>query len=209
MLEGNDLSQEDALNRLVAASSSIRLHPAAEAYYERNEYLPAPERVDWLQAAWTLLGSLLAAASLGSILVGFRRHQVADAVERKVIATELGPDNADSVTELCKMRADVQDALGVTWWKGGALTTAKWRSIDELIEKRIAMARHLLTRALVKRIRSIEGKTKQEGRAALRTEYPSIREAILEFFEAGELDGEQYEFLLRMMPKEVARAVQS
>ena len=67
----------------------------------------------------------------------------------------------------------------------------------------------MLTRALVKRIRSIERRTKQEGRAALRTEYPSIREAILEFFEAGELDKDQYEFLLRMMPEEGARAVQS
>ena len=77
----------------------------------------------------------------------------------------------------------------------------KWRSVDELIEKRIALSRLLLTRALAKGVRRLDQKMNQEDETAWRTESGRMREAILDLFEAGELDKEQYEFLLRIMPR--------
>lgn len=202
LLEGDGLSQDNALTRLVTASSSIRLHPAAEEYYKENKYLPAQERTSLVEALRAVVVLLLGIASLGSIAVGFRHHQMANTMERDIIAVKLGAGTSDSVTDLSKIQAAARNALNVPWWKGGALSTSKWRSIDELADKRIAIARQLLTRALTKRIRAV-GKLKGDH-ATLQREYSSIREEILEFFEAGELDTEQHDFLLRMMRREMA-----
>ena len=101
--------------------------------------------------------------------------------------------------ELIKIQAVLKEALNQRRWRGSALTTAKWRSIDELVERRIAKARDLLTRLLVKDIRRFE-QLHQEDQPKLREEYLKIKEGIVRFFEARELDAVQYAFLLDMIP---------
>ena len=82
------------------------------------------------------------------------------------------------------------------------MTTAKWRSIDELVDRRIARARDLLTRSLVRDIRRFE-QLHQKDQPKLQEEFLKIKERIVRFFEARELDTVQHAFLLEMIPSEL------
>ncbi len=196
------MGDEEALKRLVTGSSGIRLHPAAEAYYKEHDYIAGLDGVDWLQVTWTLVAISLGIVSLGSVVIGFRGRLAAEKFERKVIRVELVADAAGSVKELIRIQAVLKKALNQRRWSGKALTTTKWRSIDELVERRIARARDLLTRSLVKDIRRFE-QLHQEDQPKLREEYLKIKEGIVRFFEARELDAVQYAFLLEMVPSEL------
>ncbi len=202
LLEREELGDEEALKRLVTGSSGIRLHPAAEAYYKEHDYIAGPDGVDWLQVTWRLVAISLGIVSLGSVVIGFRGRLAAERFERKVIRVELAADAAGSVKELIGIQAVLKKALNQRRWSGQALTTAKWRSIDELVERRIARSRDLLTRSLVRDIRRFE-QLHQEDQPKLEEEYLKIKERIVRFFEARELDAVQYAFLLEMIPSEL------
>jgi hypothetical protein len=202
LLEREELGDEEALKRLVTGSSGIRLHPAAEAYYKEHGYITGLDGVDWLQVTWRLVAISLGIVSLGSVVIGFRGRLAAERFERKVIRVELAADAAGSVKELIGIQAVLKKALNQRRWSGKALTTAKWRSIDELVERRIAKAKDLLTRSLVRDIRRFE-QLHQEDQPKLEEEYLKIKERIVRFFEARELDAVQYAFLLEMIPSEL------
>jgi hypothetical protein len=198
-LERGNLSREQFLNRIVTASSSIKLHPAAEEYYKKNNLLPSLEGRDWLQLTVHLAGLMLALASLGSLLLAARNQRRVHAVEREVVAVDLSAASSNSVKMLTRLRAGACAAVKLPWWKRGVLSTTKWRSIDALIEQRISLARQLQTRALAKEIEDIENLSETDP-AKAREEYVRVRNRVKKLFGTGEVDAEQCDFLLRLLP---------
>ncbi len=79
------------------------------------------------------------------------------------------------------------------------LNTTKWRSIDALIEQRISLARQLQTRSLAKEIEDIEKLSETDPDKA-REEYVRVRNGVKKLFGTGEVDAEQCDFLLRLLP---------
>jgi hypothetical protein len=100
---------------------------------------------------------------------------------------------------LTQLRAEACAAVKLPWWKKGVLSTTKWRSIDSLIEQRIALARQLQTRALAKEIEDIEGLSETDP-AKAREEHLRVRNQVKKLFSSGEVEAEQCDFLLRLLP---------
>jgi TRAP transporter TAXI family solute receptor len=198
-LERGDSSQEQFLSSIVTASSSIKLHPAAEEYYKKNNLLPSLGERDWLQLAVHLAGLILALASLGSLTLAARNQRRVHAVEREVVAVDLSAASSDSVKMLTRLRAEACAAVKLPWWRKGVLSTTKWRSIDALIEQRISLARQLQTRSLAKKIEDID-KLSETDPTKAEEEYARVRNWVKKLFGTGEVDAEQCDFLLRLLP---------
>jgi hypothetical protein len=198
-LERGDLSREQFLNRTITASPSIKLHPAAEEYYKKNNLLPTLEERDWLQFAGTLVGMILGAITIGSALLAARNQSRLHALEKEVVAVDLSAASSHSVELLTQLRAGACAAVKLPWWKKGVLSTTKWRSIDALIEQRISLARQLQTRSLAKKIEDTE-KLSDTDPAKAREEYVRIGNSVKKLFGTGEVDAEQCDFLLRLLP---------
>jgi len=193
------LSKESKLKFFVGASSSLPLHEAAERFYKENNYLLSLEGFDWMLFTWRLVATLVALLTIGSIGIRIRAQRVTEKFEREVIGVQLESAAQDSVRELSRIRAASYKALDLHWWTGKSLPTSKWLFIDEIIDKRITIARRLLTRALAKDIRCI-AQSQNENQAELQKQYTLIRKKILKFFEENELDRDQYTFLIGMIP---------
>ena len=200
LLERGDLSREDFLNRIVTASSSIKLHPAAEEYYKKNNFLPTLGKGrDWLQVTGTLVGLALGLASFGSALLAGRNQMRLHGLEREIVAVDLSPVRSDSVRTLVRLREEACAAVKLPWWRKGVVNTTKWRSIDALIEQRIALARQLQARSLAKEIEDIDTLSETDT-AKARKEYDRVRNLVKKLFGTGEVDAEQCDFLLRLLP---------
>ena len=155
--------------------------------------MPTLESRDWLQVTGTLAGLALALASFGSALVAGRNQMRLHALEKEIVAVDLSAVSSDSVSTLSRLRAEVCAAVKFPWWRKGVVNTTKWRSIDALIEQRIALARQLQARALAKEIENIDTLNESDP-AKARNEYDRVRNSVKKLFGTGELDGRAMRF---------------
>ena len=148
----------------------------------------------------TLVGLGLGLASAGSALLAARHQMRSSELEREIVAVDVSAERSDSVSTLMALRARPSASVKLKWLNKGVLSTTKWRSIEALVEQRISLSRELHARSLAKEIEDIDNLVETDP-AKARREHERIRNSIKKLFGAGEVDAEQCDFLLRLLPQ--------
>lgn len=194
IFSGAELLEADT--KTLASSVPIPLHGEAADYYVDAKLVPKPENFDLIGAVKNALYVVLGLSSLATIVVAVRYGFATNAILKRILGVKLSAKNPDSVSELLGIRQEIRNRAMNRWWKPKRLSAARWRSLDELVDRRIEIAMRSLTGHFVREIREIETVSKPDEVTRRSKE---IKTRIGEFLEAGELDVGQYEFLTRLV----------
>lgn len=159
-----------------------------------HEGLIATVRTDYRELLTWAIGVLIGIATLfGTVIVAWN-GLVAHSAAQDILAVSLGPENPDSVHQLAKKEEDIRNKIGNVWFKWGVVSPARWSSLQNLIELRMASAQASTFRDILGRLRECKSKKPADPNIVA-----SFDAKALHLLENGEISLEQFDTVSKLV----------
>lgn len=194
-------SEGSEQKRIATGAPALELHPAATEVYEELGLLEQsrPDHLIFTIGKYAGEGAVILGLILSIIRVAIQllRHLAGNHLIHDIAKVDVISKAPGAVEKLRKIQKNAKELLKRGFWNPGAVTTGHWAIIEDLVAKRIDLARESAACAIGAEIRELDQSNKNPE--TKQGEYRDLRKSIWMNYQSGDISASQHAYLLKLL----------